>query len=209
MTEDHRHVRREYASDALRRSDLRNEPLAQFTNWLSRALEDGLTDATAMSLATAGSDGAPSVRIVLLKAHDKDGLTFYSDYGSQKGQNLTENPKAELLFHWREHNRQVRIAGVVERTSRRDAEAYFESRPLASQLSAAASEQSQPITDRQALEDKVTQLQYGEPTCPENWGGYRLRPEKFEFWQGRENRLHDRFVYSRRDSGWQLERLQP
>lgn len=209
MTEDHRQIRREYVSDGLRRADLQDDPRAQFTDWLSSAIDAGITDATAMSLATATSDGRPSVRIVLLKAHDAEGFVFYSDYGSQKGANLAENPTAELLFHWREHNRQVRVAGPVVRTSRRDAQDYFASRPLASQLSAAASDQSRPIADRVALEDKVSKQQAVGTDCPENWGGYRLRPEKFEFWQGRADRLHDRFVYTSIARGWLLERLQP
>jgi pyridoxamine 5'-phosphate oxidase len=209
MTEDHRHIRREYTSQALHKSQLSADPVAQFTSWLESALSDELTDATAMSLATANQRGVPSVRVVLLKAHDADGFVFYTDYGSQKGREAAANPMAELLFHWREHNRQVRISGAIEKTSRRDAEDYFASRPLASQLSAAASMQSSVIANRQALEDKVTAIEGGDLDCPANWGGYRLQPDRFEFWQGRENRLHDRFVYARSGPNWQIERLQP
>ena len=166
-----------------------------------------------MTLATTDNKGMPDARIVLLKQLDETGLSWYTNYASTKGKQLVDNPKACLLFYWRDVERQVKIQGHVEKLSSKDAEEYFHSRPLASQLSAAASNQSQTIDSRQALEEKLEQLKNinsEHVERPENWGGYRLIPESFEFWQGRENRLHDRFTYTLNQAGeWVITRLQP
>ena len=208
MKNDHHDVRREYHGGPLNRADLNSDPHLQFSRWLQAALDDNLTDATAMSLATSTTDGRPSVRIVLLKAHSEEGFIFYTDGRSQKGSELTANPQAEVLFHWREQERQVRISGRVSPITREASLAYFDSRPLSSRQSAAASEQSAVISGRDALEAKVAQLG-SEFECPVEWGGYCLVAEKFEFWQGRESRLHDRFVYQRQGDRWEIDRLQP
>jgi pyridoxamine 5'-phosphate oxidase len=205
--------RREYTAEELRRSHLDGDPLVQFQRWLDNALALELKDATAMALATASADAVPSVRIVLLKGCDHTGFSFFTDYRSQKGRQLDENPAASLLFHWRELERQVRVSGLVQRLPAAMSEEYFASRPAASRLAAAASQQSAVIADRQSLESAVNVLarQYpdGAVPAPPQWGGYLLQPETYEFWQGREGRLHDRFRYRRSSGGWQIERLQP
>jgi len=207
-------LRREYVAAGLNRSDLATDPLEQFGRWMQQALEAYPDDATSMTLATAGADGWPSARIVLLKRYDADGFCWFTDYRSDKGEQLQQNPKAELLFYWRGLERQVRIRGSVERLDYSQGETYFHERPRGSQLSAAASHQSHPVDHRATLEQRVAELaqqfEAGEIPCPPTWGGYRLIPEVYEFWQGRENRLHDRFRY-RLDAStrWQVERLQP
>jgi pyridoxamine 5'-phosphate oxidase len=208
-----RDIRREYLAGPLRRADLAAEPLEQFRHWLDQALAAELRDATAMALATASSAGEPSVRVVLLKRFDRDGFCWYTDYRSHKGRDLAANPRAELLFHWREFDRQVRIGGAVERLDDASARDYFASRPADSRLSAAASTQSAPVADRQTLEAAVAELRRryadGQVPKPDEWGGYRLIPDRFEFWQGRAGRLHDRFCYTGGAGGWQVTRLQP
>ncbi len=207
---DHRDIRRQYQSRTLSRDDLNTDPTQLFSVWLTDALELELKDATAMALATADAKGVPSVRIVLLKEHGDDGFVFYSDYSSQKGRDILANPSGELLFHWRELDRQVRIRGELVRTSREEAEKYFASRPRASQISAIASAQSSPIDSRTSLETKVANAdEQGAIKCPPDWGGYVLIPTYFEFWQGRADRLHDRFAYTLSDNVWQITRLQP
>jgi len=205
--------RRDYQAAPLRRAGLHHDPLVQFADWLSEALALALTDATAMALATVAPDLVPSVRIVLLKDYGPDGFTFYTDYRSQKGRELETNPVASALFHWRELERQVRITGVVSRLDAAVSSAYFDSRPLESRLAAAASAQSQPIEGRDALEAAVAALKAAHPDghvpMPPEWGGYRLQPETYEFWQGREGRLHDRFRYVRGTDHWLIDRLQP
>lgn len=220
-------TRRQYDYSSLTRKQLDADPFKQMQLWLQQAKEAELKDATSMTLATNDSTGdnsnMPDARIVLLKQLDKKGLCWYTNYASHKGQQLANNPQACLLFYWRDFDRQVKIQGQVEKLGAAEADAYFHSRPLASQLSAAASAQSQPIASRDALEDKLQQLQNHAAnsdastiTRPESWGGYRLVPQTFEFWQGRENRLHDRFTYTldNRDNGdnakqWTITRLQP
>jgi len=209
---DQRDVRREYHG-SLSRGQLDNDPRQQFGLWLQQATDAGQTDATAMTLATADASGLPSARIVLLKHFDEFGFAWYTDYGSAKGDDLAVNPQAALLFYWPKLDRQVRLVGQVEKLPASDAEAYFHSRPLGSRLSAAASEQSRVVVRRSDLEDKVAELQRQHPDGkiprPSSWGGYRLLPSSFEFWQGRESRLHDRFVYRWLDNRWQIERLAP
>jgi pyridoxamine 5'-phosphate oxidase len=210
---DQRHTRREYTTAGLRRRDLAGDPLEQFERWFREAVDAAIDDATAMALATAGSDGRPAVRIVLLKHFDADGFCWYTDYRSAKGRDLTQNPYASCLFHWRELSRQVRLSGPVFRLEPQAAVDYFASRPADSRLSAAASQQSAPVASRDELEARVADLRQAHPdgavAKPDDWGGYRLQPEAYEFWQGREGRLHDRFRFTRRGGGWEIERLQP
>lgn len=210
---DYKALRREYLAKPLSRSALDADPVQQFARWMEKATEVSPDDATSMTLATASAGGMPSARIVLLKHFSDQGFAWYTDYESQKGQELAENPQAELMFYWYGLERQVRIQGQVEKLSPEQAEQYFMERPFGSRLSAAASHQSQPVGSRQVLEQQVeaVQQQYTEESlrCPERWGGYRLIPSRYEFWQGRESRLHDRFRYTLTSEGWQIERLQP
>jgi pyridoxamine 5'-phosphate oxidase len=190
-----------------------NDPLALFQEWLEAARAELGYDADAMAVATAAADGAPSVRMVLLKGVDERGLVFFTNYSSRKGAELDQNPRAALLFHWQSLGRQVRIEGPVSRVDRADGEAYARSRPRQSQLSALASPQSQVVPDREWLERRVAQLarEYEGRDLPvgEHWGGYRVKPESWEFWQHDENRLHDRERYLRVTDGWQVDRLAP
>ena len=207
-------LRREYVAAGLDRADLAADPLEQFSRWMQQALEAHPDDATSMTLATAGADGWPAARIVLLKRFDAEGFCWFTDYCSDKGTQLQQNPRAELLFYWRGLERQVRIRGRVERLEESQGEAYFHERPRGSQLSAAASSQSRPVDSRATLEQRVAELEQqfagSEIPRPSTWGGYRLIPEEYEFWQGRENRLHDRFRYSLDDGAhWKIQRLQP
>ena len=206
-------TRREYSYTQLNRDQLDADPFKQLQGWLQQAQEADLKDATVMTLATSGKNSMPDARIVMLKQLDKKGLCWYTNYESKKGHQLAENPQACLLFYWRDFDRQVVIRGRVEKLPAQDADQYFHSRPLESQFSAAASSQSQPIESRKALEDKLARLKQQNPNAierPKNWGGYRLIPAEFEFWQGRSGRLHDRFNYSLMENGkWQITRLQP
>jgi len=206
-------TRREYDCTSLNRSQLDLNPFRQMDAWLEEAKQAELKDATAMTLATAGNDGMPDARIVLLKQFDEAGFCWYTSYNSPKGLQLKENGQACLLFYWREFDRQVRIQGKIEKLSAAEADEYFHSRPLESQFSAAASVQSQTIDSRAILEAKVEALQNINAESverPEDWGGYRLIPSTFEFWQGRENRLHDRFHYALSGTtDWLITRLQP
>jgi pyridoxamine 5'-phosphate oxidase len=204
----------EHAGKGLRRNDLDPDPIKQFANWFTAAIEAGIRDVNAMSLATAGPDARPSVRIVLLKGFDQDGFVFFTNYESQKGKQLEANPYAALGFYWIELDRQIRIGGKVEKTSRRESLTYFRSRPPGSQLSAWASRQSEVIDARRVLDARMAEMTErfaGKPVpLPPHWGGYRLKPDGIEFWQGRPNRLHDRFRYTRQpDGNWLIERLAP
>jgi len=196
---------------ALREQDVEREPLAQFARWFAEAAALPLAEAAA--LATADADARPSARMVLVKSWDQRGFVFYSNYQSRKGGELAANPQAALLFHWLPLGRQVRIEGSVAPVQGEESERYFASRPRGSQLSAAVSAQSRPVSGREALEGQVRQLErsLGERPVPRPawWGGYRLDPVSFEFWQHRQDRLHDRIRYQRSGSGWQLDRLQP
>jgi pyridoxamine 5'-phosphate oxidase len=200
------------ADRPLRREDLDPDPVRQLTRWLAEARAAGIELAEAAALATATGDGVPSVRMVLLKDATDEGLTFYTGYESRKGRELAENPRAALLVYWHDLGRQARAEGSVERVSADESDAYFSSRPLGSRLSAAVSPQSEVVESRQALERAAAELgqRVGEAVPrPETWGGYRLRPELWEFWQHRADRLHDRFRYRPADGGWIVERLAP
>jgi pyridoxamine 5'-phosphate oxidase len=205
-------LRQEYMRAGLHEGDLDADPLAQFGRWFDEALRSGMPLPNAMALATATRAGRPSARTVLLKGFDQRGLVFYTHYRSRKGRELEENPCAMLLFCWEELERQVGIEGRVTRISAAESDEYFRSRPLGSRLSATISPQSEVVASREALEGKLEEAskRYREsPPRPENWGGYRLTPERFEFWQGRKDRLHDRLCYSRSGSAWKIERLAP
>jgi pyridoxamine 5'-phosphate oxidase len=193
--------------------DLSDDPLALFTRWFDEAKAHGAFEPDAVALATATPAGAPSARMVLMKGFDERGLSFFTNYGSRKGGELEANPQAALLFHWPELGRQVRIEGPVSRVDRGETEAYAHSRSRASQLSALASPQSRPVTDRGWLEQRVGELdrEHAGADLPvgDDWGGYRLEPRAWEFWQHRPNRLHDRFRYERAGGAWRAQRLGP
>jgi pyridoxamine 5'-phosphate oxidase len=207
-------TRYDHAAGGLHRRDLDPDPIKQFSNWFTAAIELGIRDVNAMSLATAALDGRPSVRIVLLKGFDQDGFVFFTNYESQKGRQLDANPYAALGFYWIEMDRQIRINGSVERTPRDESERYFHSRPIGSQLSAWASHQGKVVDARRVLDARMAEMteRFADKPIPlpPHWGGYRLTPETIEFWQGRANRLHDRFRYTRQpDSSWTIDRLAP
>jgi pyridoxamine 5'-phosphate oxidase len=190
-----------------------DDPLTLFESWLAQARDAEGFEADAMAVATATPDGAPSARMVLLKGFDERGIVFFTNYGSRKGDELERNPRAAILFHWQALGRQVRVAGPVSRVERSESEAYARSRPRESQLSALASPQSQVVPDREWLERRVEELDRehadGELPVAEDWGGYRVEPLAWEFWQHRDNRLHDRHRYERDGGGWRVERLAP
>ena len=209
-------IRREYALGGLRRADLEANPFAQFKKWFAQAetaLAKNQLDVNAMTLATADKNGKPSSRIVLLKNLDERGFIFFTNYGSRKGRELSENPNAALTFLWAELERQVCVAGSVTKLSAVESEKYFHSRPRGSQIGAWASTQSEMVPDRATLEKKWRELEQkfpGDIPLPPNWGGFILSPERVEFWQGRPSRLHDRFQYTRqKNSSWKIERLAP
>jgi len=189
-----------------------SDPLAQFGAWFEKASEV-VRLPEAMALATASPDGRPSLRMVLMKRWDGDGFVFHTHYQSPKARDLTVNPVAALLFHWDPLGRQVRIVGTVEKVSAQESDRYFATRPRGGQIGAHASEQSQPIESRAALDEKVAALtatyEGGPVPRPESWGGFRLRAESYEFWQSRDDRLHDRVRYTRSGDSWTMERLQP
>ncbi len=198
----------------LREQDVDPDPLRQFAAWYGQAAESGLREPGAMAVASSSAEGAPSVRMVLLKQYDERGFVFYTNYESRKGRELEANPRAALLFYWDPLGRQVRIEGAVERTTEQESADYVRSRPRPSQLSALASPQSEVIDSRAALERRVTELADrhadGELPVPRGWGGFRLSPVSFEFWQHREDRLHDRLLYTRADDRrWLIQRLAP
>ena len=206
--------RYEHAARGLRRRDLDPDPIKQFSNWFTAAIEAEIRDVNTMSLATAGRDAKPSVRVVLLKGFDQDGFVFFTNYESEKGVQLEANPYASLAFYWIELDRQIRIAGKTEKTSRQESEGYFHSRPIGSQLGAWASRQSEVLDGRRVLDARMVEMteRFGDNPIPlpPHWGGYRVKPDTIEFWQGRPNRLHDRFRYRRQtDGSWLIERLAP
>ena len=206
-------LRKEYTSAGLDRSDVDPDPIVQFHKWFEKVIDADLHEPNAMILATATTDGRPSARTVLLKGHDERGFVFYTNYEGRKAVELETNPRCALLFYWGELERQVRIEGHASRLSGEESDAYFTGRPRGSRLGAWASEQSRPVEDRSILEERVRALEAKyegrEIPRPPFWGGYRVEPEVIEFWQGRENRLHDRLVYHRSSGGGKIERLQP
>ena len=212
-SDDLARVRKEYSRHALSETDVDLNPFVQFNRWLDEALASRLPEPNAMALATASGDVKPSVRMVLLKGYDDRGFVFFTNYEGRKSSELLKNPNAALLFYWNELERQVRIEGTVEKTSRQESEEYFKTRPLESRLGAWASRQSEVIPGRSDLERKVSDLKESyanrEVPVPPFWGGFRLQPQVFEFWQGRENRLHDRIRYSLQGGVWVIERLAP
>jgi pyridoxamine 5'-phosphate oxidase len=205
-------MREEYMRSGLHERDLSPDPVTQFGNWFDEALNSGVDLPNAVTLATATSKGRPSARTVLLKEFDARGFVFYTNYLSRKGRNLAENPRAMLLFCWEELERQIGIEGRVEQVSAAESDAYFASRPLGSRLSAVVSPQSEPVPDRETLErnlEEASKRWRDSPPRPQHWGGYRLAPDRFEFWQGRKDRLHDRLCYRKTGSEWKIERLAP
>ena len=206
--------RKEYMQRGLHESEVNADPFRQFQRWFDEARVATPIEPNAMALATVGDDGRPSLRMVLLKEMDERGFVFYTNYESRKGRELADTPWAALTFFWPEMERQIRIEGRVEPVSAEESDAYFHSRPVGSQLSASASHQSQVISGREALEERVAELsaqyQGREILRPDNWGGFRVIPDAIEFWQGRPNRLHDRLRYRLlADGRWQIERLAP
>jgi pyridoxamine 5'-phosphate oxidase len=198
----------------LREQDVDPDPLGQFAAWFTDAAEAGVRIPEAMALATATGAGRPTVRMVLMKGYDERGFVFFTHYASEKGRELQTNPQAALLFYWDPLGRQVRIEGPAERTSPEETGAYVRSRPAGSQVSALASPQSQVLGSREQLERRVAELEAryrgAELPLPEDWGGFRVRPDNFEFWQNRDDRLHDRLRYMRQpDGAWRIERLAP
>jgi pyridoxamine 5'-phosphate oxidase len=215
-------MRRQYLAEGLTESELAADPYTQFARWFADAIVAGLDEPNAMVVSTADADGRPSSRTVLLKSYDERGFVFFTNYGSRKGRELAANPRASLLFPWHPIARQVTVSGPVERVSREDTEAYFRSRPHGSRLGAWASAQSSEVHGgREELERRYEELaarypEGGEVPAPPYWGGFRVRAERVEFWQGRENRLHDRFQYTAREGGdaeeaggWRIVRLAP
>jgi pyridoxamine 5'-phosphate oxidase len=205
-------LRREYKQAALDESTVAADPIEQFRSWMGAALQAGIEDANAAALATASRDGAPSVRIVLIKGFDERGFTFYTDYRSRKGRELAENPRAELCLFWKELERQVRIRGTATKLSAADSALYFATRPVESCLSAWASVQSALLRSRAELEERVGEARArfrDAIPLPTHWGGFRIAHEEVEFWQGRPSRLHDRLRYERAEGRWRVVRLSP
>ena len=205
--------RADYQTSELRRKDLAESPVEMFRVWFEQVEGMHPFESTAMTLSTSNMDGKPSSRVVLLKEYDEDGFIFYTNYESRKGQEIEENPYGSLNFYWPSQERQVRIHGKLRKVSRERSEKYFHSRPPRSQISALASDQSGAIENRDYLKNKFDELEKQfkgkDIPLPENWGGYRLEHRRVEFWQGRSDRLHDRFVYMKHSTTWRIERLAP
>lgn len=205
-------IRRDYSRQELSESSVAADPFVQFANWIDEYLRSEPLEPNAMIVSTSGSDQRPASRVVLLKGFDANGFVFFTNYESKKAKDIDENPNVALHFFWPELERQIEIQGKAEKVSRAESEAYFLSRPLESRVGAWASSQSSVIANREELEKKIAEIRdrFGEDVpCPQFWGGYRVIPETFEFWQGRPNRLHDRISYTRAAGVWRIERLSP
>ena len=213
MSSDVADLRRDYKQARLDREDLHEDPVAQFRLWFQQAQATDLTEPNAMTLCTVDGEGQPNARTVLLKAYDKRGFVFFTNYGSAKGAEIAANDRVALLFPWLDLERQVKILGRAAKISAAESLRYFASRPFGSRVGAWVSQQSQVISSRSLLEQKFAELKAkfasGEVPLPSFWGGYRVSPHVFEFWQGRQSRLHDRFEYRRADADWTIQRLSP
>ena len=212
MSQSPAELRRNYDRDVLLESEAAADPMTQFRLWFETALEGEIYEPNAMALSTVAADGQPSIRMVLLKGFDPEGFVFFTNLESRKAGELAGNPRAALLFWWDKLHRQVRIEGEVEQVDGAEADAYFASRPHGSRIGAIASPQSRVIEGREVLEARVAELTARHPEDmprPHHWGGYRLRPDQLEFWQGRPSRLHDRLRYTRDGGAWRMERLAP
>ena len=207
------HIRRDYSREGLSEEQVANDPFVQFGRWMDEAITAELPEPTAMSLSTASAEGRPSSRMVLLKGFDNSGFVFYTNYNSQKGRELADNPFAALTFFWPELERQVRITGLVSKVSAEASDEYFKSRPFTSRVGAWASNQSETIDSKMTVAAKAAKLlvKYasGNVPRPPHWGGYRVIPDQIEFWQGRPSRLHDRIVYKLDGESWNIIRLSP
>jgi len=206
-------MRKEYTKAGLERKDLADDPFLQFDKWFKQAMEVDILEPNAFDLATVGPDMQPRSRAVLLKYYDKEGFVFFTNYESRKGRDIAVNPKVAMLFPWLELERQVKIEGVVKKLDKKDSLKYFLTRPRGSQLGAWVSRQSSIISTRKLLEQKMEEVKQrfkdGKIPIPDFWGGYKIFPHRFEFWQGRQNRLHDRFEYSLNQNEWKIVRLSP
>jgi pyridoxamine 5'-phosphate oxidase len=207
-------IRKEYKLQSLSEEEVAHDPISQFTKWWNEAVNSNIDEANVMVLATASTEGKPSARVVLLKGYDEKGFIFFTNYESNKGIALLNNPQSSLVFFWRELQRQVRIDGITEKTTEEESNNYFASRPIGSRIGAWASPQSRTVKTREELEKYYADYeeQFGEKNIPRPsfWGGYRVKPQVIEFWQGRPNRLHDRIQYSlQNDNSWKIERLAP
>jgi pyridoxamine 5'-phosphate oxidase len=211
--ENIQNLRQDYSAAELAEADVDKSPVVQFGKWFKDALDAQLHEPNVMTLATADLTGKPTARILLLKGFDEDGFVFFTNYASKKGEQLAENPQASMVFFWPELQRQVRIEGIVSKVSAEESTAYFHSRPAGSQIGAMASPQSTVIPNREVLEERVEELKaaYAEKEIPrpEHWGGYLLKPDHIEFWQGRPSRLHDRITYTSLNGVWTINRLAP
>lgn len=205
-------LRADFGDTKFLQTEFTNDPLVQFEQWLADAIKSELKEPNAMVLSTVDEIGKPSSRVVLLKSVSQDGLVFYTNYKSRKGEEIACNPMVSALFFWSPLERQIRIKGIAKRISAAESDAYFNSRPKESKLSAIVSPQSQEIPNRKYLSSKINELKNKDNIKllrPEYWGGYRIEPQSFEFWQGRANRLHDRFFYFRHDGLWNIKKLAP
>ena len=213
MNKEINRLRKEYLSGSLDENEIDKDPMIQFESWFLQAVTAGLPEPNAMVLATSGSSGRVSSRVVLLKGIEEGRFLFFTNYESRKGQQLAENPQASLLFFWKELERQIRVEGTVKKYPRKKSVDYFNQRPMESRISALISPQSAVIPDRMFLEamwqGAMLDLAGKDPECPSNWGGFQLKPDLIEFWQGRENRLHDRIQFTQSRGRWILERLAP